>query len=57
MKPKQEMLILTSAFYFTGWMTLIVIYQLSGWARISGAAITLGILTILLTSMRAETHS
>ncbi|MES1222281.1 MAG: hypothetical protein ABUT20_42690 [Bacteroidota bacterium] len=52
MKTKQEWLTVTSGLYFNCWMILIVIYQLSGWARISGAIITLWSLTLILDSIR-----
>ena len=56
MKTKQEWFAVISAFYFNCWMTLIVIYHLSGWARISGAVITLWALTMILGSMRVNSR-
>ncbi|MGC4036621.1 MAG: hypothetical protein QM764_11715 [Chitinophagaceae bacterium] len=43
-------LLLTSTVYFNCWMTLIVIYQLTGVARIAGAFVTLWILVKILSS-------
>jgi hypothetical protein len=52
MNVKTGWLILTSAFYFNSWMMLIVIYQLSGRARILGAFVTLWVFLSLLASLQ-----
>gem|GEM_PF-3068343 len=46
----------TTAFYFNCWLTLIVVYHLSGWAKITGAAVTLWTLTIILSSLRMNSR-
>jgi hypothetical protein len=57
MNLKTGWLILTSAFYFNCWMMLIVIYQLSGWARIMGAFVTLWVFISLLASLQLNSRS
>lgn len=56
MHSKTAWFIFISAFYYNCWLTLIVVYHLSGWAKITGAAVALWILTNILSSLRINSR-
>jgi hypothetical protein len=50
MNTKSDWLVLTSASYFTCWFVLVVVYHLSGWAQVSGGAMSLWAISNILSS-------